>query len=50
MLFRSHIPIKSLAFFNEDANAWEVEKGEYTVFVGNASDNITAQLPLNVKD
>ena len=45
-----HIPIKSLAFFNEDANAWEVEKGEYTVFVGNASDNITAQLPLNVKD
>ncbi|MCI5776260.1 MAG: glycoside hydrolase family 3 C-terminal domain-containing protein [Bacteroidales bacterium] len=45
-----NIPIKSLAFFNEDANAWEVEKGEYTVFVGNASDNITAQLPLNVKD
>lgn len=44
-----NIPIKSLAFFNEETHSWEVEKGDYTVFVGNASDNITAQLKLTVK-
>ena len=44
------VPVKSLAFFNEQANEWEVEKGDYTLFVGNASDNITAELPFSVKD
>lgn len=43
------IPVSSLAFFDEEAHRWEVEKGAYTVFVGNSSDNIACELPLEVR-
>ncbi len=43
------IPVSSLAFFDEEAHAWEVEKGGYTIYVGTASDNIAKELPLEVK-
>lgn len=43
------IPASSLAFFDEEAHAWEVEKGGYTVYVGTASDNIAKELQLEVK-
>lgn len=43
------IPVSSLAFFDEEAHAWEVEKGGYTVYVGTASDNIAKELQLEVK-
>ncbi len=43
------IPVSSLAFFDEEAHAWEVEKGGYTIYVGTASDNIAKELPLKVK-
>ncbi len=42
------IPVSALAFFNEETHNWEVEKGSYTVYVGNASDNITSELTFNV--
>ena len=43
------IPVSSLAFFDEAAHTWEVEKGGYTVYVGTASDNIAQELQLEVK-
>ncbi len=43
------IPMSSLAFFDEEAHAWEVEKGGYTIYVGTASDNIAKEIPLEVK-
>ncbi len=43
------IPVSSLAFFDEEAHAWEVEKGGYTVYVGTASDNIAKELQIEVK-
>ncbi len=43
------LPVSSLAFFDEEAHAWEVEKGGYTIYVGTASDNIAKELPLEVK-
>ncbi len=43
------IPVKSLAFFDETAQKWEVEKGDYVLFVGNSSDNITSEIAFSVK-
>ncbi len=43
------IPVKSLAFFDETAQKWEVEKGDYVLYVGNSSDNITSEIAFSVK-
>ncbi|NNK81855.1 MAG: glycosyl hydrolase [Flavobacteriaceae bacterium] len=40
------IPVNSLAFYNETFSDWEVEKGEYIVYIGNASDNILKELKI----
>ncbi len=42
------IPVSSLAFYNEDAHAWEVEKGDYKLFLGNASNNISSELSFSI--
>lgn len=42
------IPVSSLAFYNEDAHAWEVEKGDYKLFLGNASNNIASELSFSI--
>ena len=41
------IPIESLAFYNESSQKWEIENGEYTVYVGTASDNIVSAVDIN---
>lgn len=43
------IPVKSLAFFDEAAQKWEVEKGDYVLYLGNSSDNISAEIAFSVK-
>lgn len=43
------IPVKSLAFFDEAAQKWEVEKGDYVLYVGNSSDNISSEIAFSVK-
>ncbi len=43
------IPVKSLAFFDEAAQNWEVEKGDYILYVGNSSDNISSEIAFSVK-
>lgn len=35
------VPISSLAFYNEQTDKWEVEKTDYTVYVGNSSSQNT---------
>lgn len=42
------IPVSSLAFYNEDTHAWEVEKGDYKLFLGNASNNISSELSFSI--
>jgi beta-glucosidase len=42
------INIDELAFWNEEMAGWELEKGEYFVAIGNASDNITQQMVFSV--
>ena len=43
------IPVSSLAFYDESISDWNLEKGEYIVYVGNASDNISKKIKIRIK-
>lgn len=38
----------AFAFYNPDTKLWTVEEGNFTLLVGNASDNITAKIPVKI--
>ena len=42
------IPISSLAFYNETDSDWEIEKGGYVIYIGNASDNIWEEISITI--
>lgn len=42
------IPVKSLAYYNEDAKEWTVDTDNYTISVGNSSTNIIKTLGVKV--
>lgn len=42
------IDVSNLAFYNEAISDWEIEKGEYTIYVGNASDNIIKEISFSI--
>ena len=42
------IGVNKLAFYDEKTSNWSIEKGEYTVYVGNASDHIIKELKINI--
>lgn len=43
------IPVKELAFYNVESKSWEVEKGDYTLKVGNSSRNINQKTTIKIK-
>ncbi|WP_053972189.1 beta-glucosidase [Mangrovimonas sp. ST2L15] len=43
------IPVKELAFYNVDTKSWEVEKGAYSIQVGNSSRNILSKVEITIK-
>ncbi|WP_075343581.1 glycoside hydrolase family 3 C-terminal domain-containing protein [Tenacibaculum agarivorans] len=43
------ISISDLAFYNKSINDWEIEKGEYYVYVGTSSGDILKKLKINIK-
>lgn len=43
------IAIDDLAFFNENIDDWEIEKGDYIVYAGNASDRIFKKIKILVE-
>lgn len=43
------IPVKELAYYNVSTKSWEVEKGDYTLSVGNSSRDITQQITITIK-
>ena len=43
------IAVKDLAYYNESISDWSLEKGTYEIYVGNASDNISKKLKINIK-
>jgi len=43
------LEVSSLAYYNPSISDWEVEKGDYYVYVGTSSDNIVKRLKVTVK-
>ncbi|MDV7186141.1 glycoside hydrolase family 3 C-terminal domain-containing protein [Lutibacter sp. TH_r2] len=41
--------LKDLSYYNESISNWELEKGNYTIFVGNSSQNIIKKLNIIIK-
>ncbi len=44
-----NIHVKSLTFYDETISDWNLEKGDYIVYVGNASDNIYKKIKISIK-
>lgn len=44
-----NIPVSTLAYYDESKSEWNIEKGDYIIYVGNASNNITKQIKVSVK-
>jgi beta-glucosidase len=42
------IGVNKLAFYDEKKSEWNIEKGEYIIYVGNASDNISKELKITI--
>lgn len=42
------IPVKSLAYYNEIKADWEIEKGDYFIYAGNSSDNISGKILVTI--
>ena len=42
------IPVEALKFYDENIHDWNLEKGSYTIYVGNSSDNIIYKQKINI--
>ena len=42
------IDIADLKYYEESISNWRLEKGEYMIYVGNASDNIVKKLKISI--
>ena len=43
------IDVDQLAFYDESISDWNLEKGEYNIYVGNASDQISEKVKIKVE-
>ncbi|MDA9028992.1 glycoside hydrolase family 3 C-terminal domain-containing protein, partial [Flavobacteriaceae bacterium] len=43
------INVSDLSFYDESISNWNLEKGSYTIYVGNALDGMSDQININVK-
>ncbi len=43
------IKASNLSFYDEAINGWQLEKGDYTIHVGTASDQIVEELQITIK-
>jgi len=39
----------AFSFFDIESSDWKIESGDFTILVGNSSDNIIGELPLSIK-
>lgn len=44
-----NIDVKKLAYFNESISNWTIEKGDYMIYVGNSSKNISKSFKITIK-
>jgi beta-glucosidase len=43
------IDVDGLSFYDESISEWNLEKGEYVIYVGNASDHISKEINITIK-
>ena len=43
------IDVEKLAFYDESIADWNIEEGNYEIYVGNASNNISKKLTVTVQ-
>jgi beta-glucosidase len=43
------VPVKELAYYNEDKNQWVVEPGTYSVKIGKSSRDIPIETSINIE-
>ena len=46
---RIDVDVKKLSYYDENNSDWVLEKGDYYVYVGNSSDNISKRIKVEVK-
>ena len=42
------IPVETLAFYDDSISDWNIEAGDYEIYIGNASNNISKKLKVSV--
>ena len=47
--FHISIAIESLSFYNESSSQWELEKGDYLIYIGKSSNEISKTIKINIK-
>lgn len=47
--FTIEVPVKELAYYNEESQSWNVEPGNYTFRLGSSSRNIQEEITVNIK-
>lgn len=43
------IDVNSLSFYDESISNWNLEKGDYLIYIGNASNNISKKIKITIK-
>nr|WP_314898403.1 glycoside hydrolase family 3 C-terminal domain-containing protein [uncultured Flavobacterium sp.] len=43
------IDVNSLSFYDESISNWNLEKGDYLIYIGNSSNNISKKLMITIK-
>ena len=43
-----NIDVKELAYYDQKSASWKVEKGNYIIYVGNGSRNITKEIEITI--
>ena len=47
--FTISIDVNSLSFYDESISNWNLEKGDYLIYIGNSSNNISEKISITIK-
>ena len=47
--FTISIDVNSLSFYDESISNWNLEKGDYLIYIGNSSNNISKKIKITIK-
>ncbi|MBC7845254.1 MAG: glycoside hydrolase family 3 C-terminal domain-containing protein [Flavobacterium sp.] len=47
--FKISIDVNNLSFYDESISNWNLEKGDYLIYIGNSSNNISKKIKITIK-